>query len=99
MKHRPILRIALRLWIGLTSLFSFLMGWGMLAYSSKTVQSSPTPVSSVAPAVNPLPTLAPLPALDLTGNSTSSGSQVLQFSIQQAQPPTGNGPAFRTGGS
>ena len=86
-----LLRLGLRFWITLTSVFSFLVGWVMLAHSPKPVQASS------AAQVAPLPTLAPLPPIG--SNNGGGGFQGSQFSI--IQPSTGFAPrpVFRTGGS
>lgn len=91
-------KIALRVWIGMTSMFSFVAGWIMLAQSPKPVQ--PRSISAPSSAmVAPLPTLAPLPPLDLAGGGAISGSQ-RQLSIQQRPSiVVQSAPIFTTGGS
>ncbi len=83
-----LLKFGLRFWITLSSVFSFMVGWAMLAHAPKPVQAAAAqPSSSVAP----LPTLAPLQPLNFSSNG---GIQQQQFSV--VQPPA---PVFNTGGS
>ena len=58
-----IMKMALRFWIALTSVFTFLLGWAMLAHAPKPVQAKSLPASPSAVFLAPLPTLAPLPPL------------------------------------
>jgi hypothetical protein len=66
------LKIGLRVWIAMTSLLSFLAGWGILSHSGKPVSlfADPGAASLPDPVVQSqvlLPTLEPLPSLaDLT---------------------------------
>ena len=79
-----LFKFGLRLWIMLTSVLSFLMGWIMLAHSPKPIQNSSPSSANIAP----LPTLAPLPNLS-TGNNQSSWNlfQNSPLSVQpQVQP-------------
>jgi len=99
MKHTSLLRIALRFWIAMASVFSFLVGWVMLAHSPKPVANSASAVAPQAVLVGAAPTLAPLPSLDLSSNSNSGGVQVPQLSIQQPSGLPGQAPVFTTGGS
>jgi hypothetical protein len=99
-----IFKFGLHLWIMLTSVLSFLLGWIMLAHAPKPVQN----VSSPSTFVTPLPTLAPLPNIG-SGNDQNSGN-FLQSSPFSLQPSNNNfnsnnnfapapRPLFRTGGS
>ncbi len=94
-----IMKIALRFWIALTSILSFLVGWAMLAHAPKPVQArtlSPEP-SAIA---TPLPTLAPMPSFEFSGGSSDGSVQVPPVTIQQ--PPVtvfSQAPVFSTGGS
>ncbi len=99
-----IMKLALRFWIALTSIVSFLIGWAMLAHSPKPVQAkvlAPVPSS----AATPFPTLAPLPSFDLSGGSQGGIIQLPPVTIQQPpvqQPPApvfSQAPVFSTGGS
>ncbi len=101
-----IMKLALRFWIALTSVISFLVGWAMLAHAPKPVQAKTLqPETSLQ--VTPLPTLAPLPSLDLSGAVQGGGIQVPSVTIQQPpvviqQPPVASfsqAPLFSTGGS
>ncbi len=89
-----ILKLSLRLWISIASLFSFMVGWIMLAHSPKPSQPSASPQS----VVTPLPTLEPLQPLNSDDNS--GGIQNQQFFFDnQAQPVFRSRPFFSTGGS
>lgn len=95
-----IMKVALRFWIALTSVFSFLVGWAMLAHSPKPVQAKSLVTSASSAVITPLPTLAPLPSLEFSGNSSSNGSQVPQVNIQQPPSPMfSQAPIFSSGGS
>ncbi len=92
-----LFKLGLRVWIGLTSIGTFMLGWIMIAHSPKPIQ----PASSSSVSVAPLPTLAPLTPLNFSNNGTF---QSQGFSVQQApvQPPIQSffsQPTFRTGGS
>ncbi len=98
-----LFRIGLRFWITLTSVFSFIAGWILLAHSPKPVQAKTT---SPSPAVNvaPLPTLQPLSPLNFSSSNSNGGFQSQNFSVQpapQVQSPSffAQAPAFTTGGS
>jgi hypothetical protein len=100
-----LFKLGLRLWIMLTSVLSFLMGWILLAHAPKPVQPS---FSTSSPAsVDSIPTLAPLPSLD-AGNGQNNGN-IFQSSPFSVQPPVQSfsqpsnnfapAPVFRTSGS
>ncbi len=94
-----LMRIALRFWIALTSVFSFLIGWAMLAHSPKPVQAKTLSASMSNVVVTPLPTLAPLPSFETSGNG-SSNFQMPQVNIQPPPPPVfSQAPLFSSGGS
>ena len=86
-----LLKFGLRFWIALTSVFSFMVGWVMIAHSPKPVQPS-----SVSSSASILPTLTPLRPLDFNSNNNSSQSSPLVV-----QPPSSfaQAPIFKTGGS
>lgn len=92
-----LLKLGLRFWIMLSSVFTFLAGWAMLAHAPKPTSSSPaqTPSASVAP----LPTLVPLQPLNFSANGSTV--QTKQFSAVQPAAPSFFSPApvFNTGGS
>ncbi len=94
-------RIALRVWIALTSVFSFLIGWAMLAHSPKPVQAAAgtTSAPSQAVVVAPLPTLAPLAPLDLTGSFSGAALPAPQIVVQAPPRTFSQAPIFTTGGS
>jgi hypothetical protein len=93
-----LFKFGLNLWIMLTSVFSFLAGWIMIAHAPKPVQK----VVSSSIVVTPYPTLAPLPDLG-AGNDLNSGNSFpsTNFSLQPTINNLANAPmpAFRTGGS
>ncbi len=95
-----LMKFVLRFWIALTSVFSFLVGWALLAHSPKPVQAKTLTAPSSAIVVTPLPTLAPLPSLEFSG---TTGSSILmpQINIQQSQPAPvfSQAPLFSSGGS
>lgn len=90
-----LLKFGLRFWITLTSVFSFLAGWAMLAHAPKPVEAAAAQSSS---SVAPMPTLAPLQPLNF---SSSGGIRQQQFSVVQppAQSFFSSAPVFNTGGS
>ncbi|MBI3738605.1 MAG: hypothetical protein HY258_06135 [Chloroflexi bacterium] len=86
-----LLKFGLRFWIALTSVFSFMVGWVMIAHSPKPVQSS-----SASSSISALPTLTPLQPLNF--NSNSNNSQSSPF-IVQSPSNIAQAPIFKTGGS
>lgn len=91
------LKLGLRVWIAITSVFSFLGGWALFSHSGKPAALFPTAGSSVQAApqvqpsgVQPLPTLAPIPSLDslIQGSQSAVNNNALQPlpSIQQSAP-------------
>jgi hypothetical protein len=90
-----LLKIGLHFWMALTSLFSFVVGWIMLAHAPKPVQTSP----SALVAATPLPTLAPLPPLSAFN---SDGGNFQGQPLPSIQPRNRSGflnSFFTTGGS
>lgn len=105
-----LLKLGLRVWIALTSVFSFLVGWIMLAHSPKPAlptTSTSSSSASVAPDVSmtPFPTLAPLGPLNFSNGN--NGFQGQSFSVQPVPQPqviqpqtfSARPPRFATGGS
>jgi hypothetical protein len=98
-----LFKLGIHFWITLTSVFSFLVGWMVLAHSPKPVQAQTISTSPSSVTVAPLPTLVPIQTLNLdSGNG--GGFQSPQFNIQQAPPPPPAPvqqmmPIFRTSGS
>jgi len=88
-----IFKIGLRLWITIASMFSFFVGWIMLAHSPKPTQAS----SSQQSAVTPLPTLEPLPPLFANDDGSVQNQQF--FFNNQPQTSFRSRPSFSTGGS
>ena len=95
-----LFKFGLHLWIMLTSVLSFLVGWIMLAHAPKPTQK----VTSPSTMVTPYPTLSPIPDLG-TGNDQNSGSSFpnTTFSLQPSNnnfaPAPAPMPVFRTSGS
>ncbi len=92
-------KLALRIWIAITSILSFLAGWALFSHAGKPAPlisaqpSSASPVDPSSPGV--LPTLAPVPSIDqLTSGSNTSALQPLP-QIQFSAPSF----SFRTRGS
>ena len=89
-----LLKVGLRFWITLASLFSFIGGWIMLVHAPKPDQSTSlnTALAAAPPTLEPLPPLA----------SSSGGGDSLQsqnfFSVQPSVRSQVRG-SFRTGGS
>ncbi len=86
-----LLKFGLRFWIALTSVFSFMVGWAMIAHSPKPVQ----PISASS-SVLALPTLTPLQPLDFNSNTNGSQSSPL---VVQSPSRFAQAPIFKTGGS
>ncbi len=82
-----IRRMALRLWIAGTSIFSFLVGLAMLAHAPKPVPPKPGTTQYQAVVVEPMATLAPLAPLDFTGYFQDTGPAVSQFTVQERPTP------------
>jgi hypothetical protein len=98
------LKLGLRFWLLITSIFSFLGGWAMLSHAGKptpfSIFTSPNtepstdtladaqPTSSFAA----MPTLQPIPSLDslisAAGNGATLGSG--SFNVQPVQIPSSN---------
>jgi hypothetical protein len=79
--------LALRLWISLTSIFSFLVGLAMLAHAPKPVPPGSRPSQYQPVVVAPLPTPLPLVPLDLSSYFAYGGIQVQQFNVQDQPTP------------
>ena len=86
-----IYKKGIRLWITVTSLLSFLVGWVMLAHAPKPVQAGASQGSTIAP----MPTLAPLPSLSDDENSFQNPSVLMT----QPRGFARQSPFFTTGGS
>jgi hypothetical protein len=100
------LKLALRIWITITSVLSFLVGWALLSHAPKPAsifssQNSPSSSASDPITVDPLPTLAPVPSLDslITNPDTAVNLQPLP-SFSNNNAVTNNFvPRMRTRGS
>lgn len=91
-------RKALRIWITISSLISFLIGWVFLAHIPETGLSTSTSATSSANTLN-LPAIPSVKGLANT-NSNSGGVQLFSFNpstSQQSQTTTL--PGLRTRGS
>jgi hypothetical protein len=84
-----IFRKALRYWIAIASVLSFLGGWVILAHSPKPVQ--PVTVQSVV-----LPTLPPIQAF---GSVNNNGLGFFSPNSQTSPQSSMGFPRMRTGGS
>ncbi len=96
-----LFKLGLRFWIGLTSIFSFLGGWVMLAHSPKPFQPS-TSAAVPSTLATPLPTLAPLAPMQNFTINNNSGFQNVPVIVQPTIPPSNffsQQPIFTTGGS
>ncbi|HEX9017570.1 MAG TPA: hypothetical protein VF806_00180 [Anaerolineaceae bacterium] len=105
------LKLGLRVWIAITTIFSFLGGWALFSHSGKpaalfpstTSNANAAPAEQAQPSNVALPTLAPIPSLNsLTqGGASAVNSSALQPlpSIQQSAPSTSFFPRLRTRGS
>ena len=90
-----LLRSALRFWITLTSVLSFVGGWVILAHAPKPVQLNPSPLLNIGSSV---PTLEPLPPLSGSNSGGNSFQNQPLFSVQPSVRARSN-PMFTTGGS
>jgi hypothetical protein len=108
MSSLRLTKIGLRIWISISTVIGFLVGWMMLAHSGKPAlagaalaQSAPDTQSPAVSAPAAIPTLPPIPSLDdLTAGAQAQGAQV------QPQPlpalpriSAGSFPRMRSGGS
>ena len=92
------LKLGLRVWILITSLFSFLGGWALLSHAGKPVPlgSQVQPVAPASSSLAPIPTLPAVPSID----SMTSGSANLQpLPSLQLNTSQSYFPRIRTGGS
>lgn len=95
-----LIKLGIRFWVTIVSVFSFLGGWILLVHAPKPFQGSSSQPSS---GNVPLPTLAPLPPLSSQGfdpnqNSFQQQQQPL-FNVQPQPRSRGFSPFFSTGGS
>ena len=97
-----LVKLGLRIYIAVSTVIGFLVGWILLAHSGKpaamiVAQAAGPDTQSVVQVPTPAP-LPPIPSLsDLVG-----GAQIQPLPAMsqiQVQPSTGFTPRFRTGGS
>ncbi len=94
------LKLGLRLWISIASIFSFFVGWIMIGHAPKPAQ--PKTPSNTNTTVISMPTLEPLPPLNSDNGSSVQNNQPFFFDSQsqpQPQPFIRRKPLFSTGGS
>jgi hypothetical protein len=100
------LKISLRFWILISSIFSFLAGWAMFSHAGKptpfsifTSQTTDTSANNLSDTqstspLSPLPTLQPIPSLDslLSGSNNNNGANLNtgQSNVQPLQIPSTN---------
>ena len=87
------LKLGIHFWITLTSIFSFLTGWVLLAHAPKPDQSGSLGSGSAAP----LPTLEPLNPLPQFQSDDDNFQN--QGPFLNVGPRNQTRPFFRTGGS
>ncbi len=97
-------KASLRTLIMLTSTFSFLGGWILLAHSLKPTSNSSSSTSSVSAiepdiAATPLPTLAPLPGMNVQQQTQPAQQNLFNIITQPQQQQVQVMPMFRTSGS
>lgn len=95
-----IYRKALRIWITISSLISFLIGWVFLAHIPEAGLSTSTSAASTANILN----LPAIPSVNELSNTNPNGSGVQLFSFtpstsSQSQTQTTTVPGLRTRGS
>ncbi|HEY3290701.1 MAG TPA: hypothetical protein VGK87_11290 [Anaerolineae bacterium] len=93
-----IAKLGLRIYIAVSTVVGFLVGWVLLAHSGKPAVIDAATDSSSQPTAIKLDALPPVPSL----NDLVSGAQVQPLPAPQqiqVQPSTGFTPRFRTGGS
>ncbi len=88
-----IVKVGIRFWMTLVSLFSFVGGWIMLVHAPKPFQGN----SSQSDNTTILPTLEPLAPLSDFGAGQNSEQNQPLFNVQP--PARFISPMFRTGGS
>ena len=106
------LKLALRIWITIGSVLSFLLGWALLShapkpasifslFSSPASSSSSSSVADPTSSLNLLPTLAPIPSLDslITNPDTAVNLQPLPSFSNNTSTTNNFVPRVRTRGS
>src|SRR5689334_21659322 len=90
-----LLKLGIRFWITLTSVFSFLTGWVMLAHAPKPNRAnSPSNSTSIS-----IPTLQPLQPLSGFGSDDNNSQNQQPFFSVQPSVRSQFRQSFRTGGS
>ena len=90
-------RKALRIWITISSLISFLIGWVFLAHIPESGLSASTSAASTANVLN-LPAIPSVNGLANT-NSNAGSVQLFSFNPSTSQSQTTTIPGLRTRGS
>jgi len=90
-----LLKFGLRFWITVTSIFSFLAGWVMLAHAPKPGAAG----SSSAGVTAPMPTLEPLHPLSDFAPGDNNVQNQPTFGFQPRNQNRQSRPFFSTGGS
>ncbi len=95
------MKLALRIWIGITTAISFLLGWALFAHAGK-----PAPLTTAAPVISGsasttlnLPALPPVPSLSNFTTGQAQSQQGLQPLTIQPSSPFAAAPSLRTRGS
>lgn len=98
---KPV-KFSLRLWIGLTSVLSFLGGWALLSHAGKPAPLFPAAADpqTTTGGVVTVPTLAPIPSLsDLTGKAQPNTTLQVLPSQPNISNQTSGGFRLRSRGS
>ena len=88
-----LVKIGLRVWITIASVFSFVVGWIMLVHAPKPYQSFQQDANTALPTLEPLPPLSQF----VFGDDNNFQNQPM-FNTQPRQR-FGSNSFFRTGGS
>jgi hypothetical protein len=87
-----VFKTALRYWFAIVSIFSFLVGWGMLAHSLKPIQ--PSTANTVS-----LPALPLIQAYDGSQNAVGQNFPAASNQLNSNNQTIFGTPRLRSGGS